>query len=146
MSPFHPTKRDLLLVLSCFLVLGLFLQFDFSLRFDYSQNGRTKHGSAAWEQDRQASGKHDKFLEDVKAGAKASEGRIVAGMTESKVRWGDEGAVRTAVLGHAPGTSCDHGRDGIADDQDGPSSISCICTMALGSSSPTSRRTSRCCV
>jgi hypothetical protein len=105
MSPFHPTKRDILLVLSCFFVLGLFLQFDFSLRFDYSQNGRTKHGSAEWEKDRETSGKHGKFLEDVKAGVKASEGRVVAGMTESKVKWGDEGAVRTEVLGHAPGTS-----------------------------------------
>ena len=103
MSAFHPTKRDLLLVLSVFFVLGLFLQFDFSLRFDYSQNGRAKHGSAAWEAEREAGGKHGKFLEDVKAGVKASEGRIVAGMTEAKVKWGEEGAIRTEVLAHAPG-------------------------------------------
>lgn len=136
----------MLLVLSCFLVLGLFLQFDFSLRFDYSQNGRTKHGSAAWEQDREASGKHGKFLEDVKAGAKASEGRIVAGMTESKVRWGEEGAVRTEVLGHAPGTSHVPVVTSATDNQDGPSLTSSTCTTVHGSSSRTSRPTSRCCV
>jgi len=103
MSAFHPTKRDLLLILSVFFVLGLFLQFDFSLRFDYSQNARAQHGSAAWESEREAGGKHGKFLEDVKAGVKASEGRIVAGMTEAKIKWGEEGAIRTDVLAHAPG-------------------------------------------
>lgn len=107
MSTFHPTKRDLLLVLSCFLILGLFLQFDFSLRFDYSHlrngAGRT-YDDGPWQSEKAANNaKHAKFLEDVTTGAKASEGRIIAGMTEAKVKWGEEGAVRTEVLGHAPG-------------------------------------------
>lgn len=110
MSTFHPTKRDLLLVLTCFLVLGLFLQFDFSLRFDYShlRNGASNRSYGEippWQAEKEAaSAKHGKFLEDVAAGVKASEGRIVAGMTEAKVKWGEEGALRTQVLGHAPGT------------------------------------------
>jgi hypothetical protein len=101
MSPFHPTKRDLLLVLSCFLVLGLLLQFDFSLRFDYIR------GRNEWEESRpirNGNGAHkDKWMEEVESGAKSSSGRVVAPMGESKLRWGEAGPVRTQVLGHAPG-------------------------------------------
>jgi hypothetical protein len=102
MSPFHPTKRDLLLVFSSFLILALLLQFDFSLRLGYGQPSGRSYRDVA---DRACTARQDKFLEDVVNGAKSTEGRLIPGMTESKVRWGEEGAVRTEVLAHAPGMS-----------------------------------------
>ena len=99
-STFHPTKRDLVLILSVFFIFGLLLQFDFQSRVEYF---RSRSGSVAWDTARTAGGKHGKLIGDVKSGAKASEGSHVAGMTEAKVKWGDEGAPRTDVLSHAPG-------------------------------------------
>jgi len=34
---------------------------------------------------------------------KGQGGRVMAGMSEAKLSWGEEGAVRTEVLAHAPG-------------------------------------------
>ena len=99
MSAFHPTRRDLLLIVSCFLVVGLFLQFDFTRQSDHVR-GRTE----AWDKEG-VDGKSGKngWLDDIATGMRAGEGRIMAGMGDAKVKWGDEGPLRTEVLGHAPG-------------------------------------------
>jgi hypothetical protein len=107
MSTFHPTKRDILLVLTCFLLLGLFLQFDFSLRFAYSSRPRNTDSSSSSSSLFRGKG-GDRFLDHVNAGIGSemegvSGGRIMAGMSEAKMSWGEEGAVRTEVLAHAPG-------------------------------------------
>jgi hypothetical protein len=99
-STFQPTKRDLVLVLSVFFIFGILLQFDLQSHVEYF---RSRTGSAAWDTARIAGGKHGKLIDDVKSGAKASEGSHVASMTEGKVKWGEEGAPRTDVLIHAPG-------------------------------------------
>jgi hypothetical protein len=111
MSALHPTKRDILLILSCFLLLGLFLQFDFSLRFTYSSGPRGEVDEK-WENDvmsgsrigGKGNGKGgDRYLSNVEAGVAMGQGGGVAGMAEAKVKWGEEGATRTEVLAHAPG-------------------------------------------
>ena len=121
MSAFHPTRRELILILVMTLLLGLFLQFDLSLHFRDSsgsdslfglQVGFGSHRDDDWDDSRVAAAKSagagkksskDKWLEDVKKGAEAS--RVESGtegMADSRVHW-DEAGVRTKVLAHAPG-------------------------------------------
>jgi len=115
MSTSHPTRRDFILILVVTLLLGLFLQFDLSLRFTDSTGSDSLFGvklgfggrrGDGWEDDdRPATGLRgsDRWLEDVKTGVKSSPQG--GGMAEAKIRWGEEGAVRTEVLAHAPGRS-----------------------------------------
>ncbi len=118
---FHPTRRDILLILILTTLFGLFLQLDFSLRFTDSSGsnsllgfkvgfgGRPSgKGDEDWDEVGQAypaaKGPKDTsdsdWLNNVETGAKAAR---LAGMDEARVYWGDEGAVRTEVLAHAPG-------------------------------------------
>jgi hypothetical protein len=114
MSAFHPTRRDIYLVVLLTILFGLFLQFDLSLRFTDSQGAKSLlgfkvgfggHGSEDdWEDERSKGGA---WIEDASTGSK--NGNKQNGMAEAKIRWGEEGAVRTEVLAHAPGefvTSC----------------------------------------
>lgn len=115
MSPFHPTKRDVLIGLIVTLVLGLFLQFDLSLRFTDSSGsdsllgfkvgfgGRKGSSGGEWEDDDRPRIGADRWLESVETGEKLSKMEKVAGMAEAKVKWGEEGATRSQVLAHAPG-------------------------------------------
>ena len=114
MSTFHPTKRDFIIILIVTLVLGLFLQFDFSLRFTDSSGSNSllgvklgfggRRGGDNWEDDdRPRSNAGDRWLSDVETGVRSASNARAAGMAETKVRWGEEGAVRTEVLAHAPG-------------------------------------------
>lgn len=120
MSSFHPTRREIILVLVLTTLLGLFLQFDLSLRFTDSKGSdslfgfkvgfgnRNRDDDYAWDDDRRlgSSGRvsgSDRWLEDVEAGVKHSKTAKIAGMAEAKLRWGEDGAPRTEVLAHAPG-------------------------------------------
>ncbi|WVQ97454.1 hypothetical protein IAU59_004567 [Kwoniella sp. CBS 9459] len=110
----HPTRREIILVLILTTLLGLFLQFDLSLRFTDSRGsdsllgfkvgfgGRTED---EWDDERRLTGGRgeDRWLEDVETGVKYSKTAKIASMAEAKVKWGEEGATRTEVLGHAPG-------------------------------------------
>lgn len=101
MSPFHPTKRDLLLVLvtaSCF---GLLLQFDFFTSSANIARGATWSGGAIDDRERVKGG--DRWLESVETGARIAAMEKIAGMGEGRVKWGEDGAFQTEVLAHAPG-------------------------------------------
>lgn len=109
MSPFHPTKRDLLIVLVVTTVLGLLLQFD-TIRLTESGgglsslNGVGSHdGSGVWD-DRERVKGGDSWLESVETGARYAAMEKIAGMGQNKVKWGEGGAMETEVLAHAPGT------------------------------------------
>ena len=99
MSSFHPTRRDIFLVLTCFLILGLFLQFDFSLRFDSSWNG-SRYNDVAWRGGRNDAPAKGKWIADVETGVRVGG---MKGVSDAKLRWGEEGPIRTEVLSHAPG-------------------------------------------
>jgi hypothetical protein len=108
MSPFHPTKRDLLIVLVVTSVLGLFLQSD---TFRLSEGGSSpllghagfrSDGSNGWD-DRERVQGGDSWLESVETGARYAAMEKIAGMGQNKVKWGEGGAMETEVLAHAPG-------------------------------------------
>lgn len=115
MSAFHPTKRDFIVVLAVTLLLGLFLQFDFSLRFTDSSGSDSLFGVKLgfggrrgddWEDDDRPAGRiggGGAWLEDVDDKQGGGKGGGVVSMGQMKVKWGEEGAVRTEVLAHAPG-------------------------------------------
>lgn len=179
MSSFHPTRREILLVICLTVVLGLFLQFDLSLRFTDASGsdsllgfkvgfGRGGRNGEDWDDGRGGrGGKGDKWLSDVEAGVAFAKGKEVVSMAESKVKWGDQGAVRTEVLGHAPGEHLGSSLLSIAipqpgclvvsldrillflglnypatraNDQAGRFLTRCTCTTEHGSSSRTSHR------
>ncbi|OCF34056.1 hypothetical protein I316_04403 [Kwoniella heveanensis BCC8398] len=110
----HPTRREIILVLILTTILGLFLQFDLSLRFTDSKGSDSLLGFKVgfggrredeWDDERRLTGGRgeDRWLEDVETGVRYSKTAKIASMAEAKVKWGDEGATRTEVLGHAPG-------------------------------------------
>ncbi|WVQ70868.1 hypothetical protein IAR50_000393 [Cryptococcus sp. DSM 104548] len=97
MAPFHPTRRELILLLTLTLLFGLLLHLDLPLRLTdsagytgYSDDGRKAHGGG------------ERWLEDIETGVEYSKAAKIAGMAEAKVKWGDAGA-HTEVLAHAPG-------------------------------------------
>ncbi|TYJ52838.1 hypothetical protein B9479_006561 [Cryptococcus floricola] len=98
MAPFHPTRRELILVLVLTLLFGLLLHLDLPLRLtdsapgysNLSDEGRKGRGGERW-------------LQDVENGVEFSKAAKIAGMAEAKVKWGEQGAHRTEVLAHAPG-------------------------------------------
>ncbi|WVQ82768.1 hypothetical protein IAT38_004900 [Cryptococcus sp. DSM 104549] len=121
MASFHPTRREIILVLTLTVLLGLFLQFDLSLRFTDSSGSDSLFGFKVgfgnrredeWDEDRRVSGNRgsNRWLEDVETGVEFSKTTRIAGMAEAKVKWdAEEGAPRTEVLAHAPGwTIFDH--------------------------------------
>lgn len=110
MSAFHPTRRDLVLVLAMTLLMSLFLQFDFSLRFTDSSASDSlfgvKVGFGGRRSDDLQNGDRlgnggDRMLGDVRSGARSAH----AAMSAAKVKWGEEDSVTTDVLAHAPGES-----------------------------------------
>lgn len=111
MSPFHPTKRDLLIVLAVTSLLGLFLQFD-AFRLTESSGSYQSIGSisshagggGSWD-DRERVKGGDSWLESVETGARYAAMEKIAGMGQNKVKWGEGGAMETEVLAHAPGPS-----------------------------------------
>ncbi|KAK4683449.1 hypothetical protein P7C73_g6815, partial [Tremellales sp. Uapishka_1] len=101
MAAFHPTRRDLVLILCLTLLFALFLQLDLGLRYTDSPllgklgfGGRGGHANAMLGQDDRSS---DRWAEDAEVSAQ------VGGMGDAKIRWGSEGAPRTEVMAHAPG-------------------------------------------
>lgn len=111
MSPFHPTKRDLLIVLSVTTLLGVLLQFDTFRSTDsggsipsLSTIGSHKGGGGSWD-DRERVAGGDSWLESVETGARYAAMEKIAGMGQNKVKWGEGGAMETEVLAHAPGES-----------------------------------------
>lgn len=117
MFSFHPTRRDLVIVLVVTTLLGLVLQFDFSLRFSDSNGSNSLLGfkvgfggrQGDWDdgddfgRSRTGAGGKDRWLQDVETGVKYAASEKVVGMGEVKAKWGEEGAPRTEVLAHAPG-------------------------------------------
>jgi hypothetical protein len=117
MVSFHPTRRDLVIVLVVTTLLGLVLQFDFSLRFSDSNGSNSLLGfkvgfggrQGDWDdaddfgRSRTGAGGKDRWLQDVETGVKYAASEKVVGMGEVKAKWGEEGAPRTEVLAHAPG-------------------------------------------
>lgn len=112
MASFHPTRREIILVLTTTVLLSLFLQFD-SIRFtdpgspDSFLGFRTGFGHRRQDDWGECSkGKEQgKWLEDVDAEVGFPKAAKVAGVAEAKVKWGEQGAPRTQVLAHAPGES-----------------------------------------
>lgn len=112
MVSFHPTRREIILVLTTTVFLSLFLQFD-SIRFtdpdspDSFLGFRTGFGHRRQDDWGECSKgkKQGKWLEDVDAEVGFPKAAKVAGVAETKVKWGEQGAPRTQVLAHAPGES-----------------------------------------
>ncbi|WRT64161.1 uncharacterized protein IL334_001090 [Kwoniella shivajii] len=113
MASFHPTRREIVLVLVLTTLLGLLLQFDLSLKFTDTKGTDSLLGFKVgfgnrqdWETDVRSGrigngGSDDRWLEDIERGAKAAK---IAGMSEAKIKWDEEGgSTMTQVLGHAPG-------------------------------------------
>jgi hypothetical protein len=107
MSPFHPTKRDLLIALIVTTLLGLLLQFDtFRLTESGSIGGiGSRNGVGGSWDDRERVKGGDSWLESVETGARYAAMEKIAGMGQNKVKWGEGGAMETEVLAHAPGKS-----------------------------------------
>jgi hypothetical protein len=90
-------------------ILGLFLQFDLSVRLtespksDYLPNLKLGHGRGKEEWTRP---QRESWLGDEdEADPVVQKGKVVTSMSDSKLRWGQEGPARTQVMAHAPGTS-----------------------------------------
>lgn len=106
---FHPTRREILLVIILTVILGLFLQFDLSLRFTDSSGSDSLlgfkvgfgRGRDEW-YDREG-GREGGWLEDEEDDIKVSKGKELTSMSDAKQRWGNEGPARTEVMAHAPG-------------------------------------------
>lgn len=151
MSSLHPTRRDLVLILSVVGVLLLFMQFDLSFKSDLSVGfGSRRADDDGWETAREPAGRpagaKGKWLTSVETGVQVAKMDAIAGMADAKVRWGEEGAVRTEVLAHAPGElAWDRRRDGGLTTQVGPSLTRSTSTTAHGILSRTTRRPSPCC-
>lgn len=108
MSPFHPTKRDMLIILAVTMAFALLVQLDLvpgsSAANSVYDSGLRRPTTKPHKQTSK-----QKWLDDVEAGVKASGGEKIVGVSESKFVWGDEGAPRTEVLAHAPGEDRDRG-------------------------------------
>lgn len=112
MSPFHPTKRDLIVVLLATSLLGLFLQFGIADSSGTRSLLGLKVGSGnhADEEDWDfrsssgAGGRKGSWLDNVETGARYAQTETLAGMAETRMKWGEDGPARTEVLAHAPGT------------------------------------------
>ena len=104
MSPFHPTRRDIILVLVTATCFGLLLQFDF-----FSSTGASL-SRAAWSGSSSIDGRpggggggsNDRFLQSVETGARYSAKEKLAGIGEARAKW-EDGVSETEVLAHAPG-------------------------------------------
>lgn len=104
----HPTRREILLVIILTVILGLFLQFDLSVRLaespksNYLPNLKLGYGRGKEEFTRP----RESWLGDEdEVDGVIQKGKIVTSMSDSKLRWGEEGPARTEVMAHAPGTS-----------------------------------------
>lgn len=100
----HPTRRDILLFLIILVLFGLFLQLDFSFRFTDSKGSDSllglRLGIGGRRPGEYGSGRVRRpYRDDDQSGI----GKIVAGVSDAKLKWGDEGAARTKVAAHAPG-------------------------------------------
>lgn len=106
MSPFHPTRRDIILVLVTATCFGLLLQFDFfsSTSASLTRAGWSASGAGSID-NRQEGGSNskDRFLESVETGARYSAMERIAGVGDARVKW-ENGVSETVVLAHAPGT------------------------------------------
>jgi hypothetical protein len=104
----HPTRREILLVLILTVILGLFLQFDLSVRFtdspksDYLPSLSYGYGRGSGGDQSRPDG-HGAWLEDEEDDIKVQKGKEMTTMSDAKLRWGQEGPVRTEVMAHAPG-------------------------------------------
>jgi hypothetical protein len=103
----HPTRREILLVIILTVILGLFLQFDLSVRIaespksDYLPKLKLGYGRGKEESRPQ----RESWLGDEdEVDPVISKGKVVTSMSDSKLRWGEEGPARTEVMAHAPGT------------------------------------------
>jgi len=103
---FHPTRRDILLFLIILVLFGLFLQLDLSFRFTDSKGSDSFLGFKLGVGGGRRHGGYDSTRSRIQAVndyGEAGVGRIITGVSEVKVKWGDEGAIRTTVPQHAPG-------------------------------------------
>ncbi|KAK6905727.1 hypothetical protein I203_106558 [Kwoniella mangroviensis CBS 8507] len=106
MASYHPTRREIVLVLILTTIVVLIIQFDlsstfsnsvsrgpgsgFTIGFDSSRNSRISNPSGGSEED---------WIDELHS--KTSK---IAGMSEAKIKWDEEGAgSMTQVLAHAPG-------------------------------------------
>jgi hypothetical protein len=101
MSPFHPTRRDIVLVLVTATCFGLLLQFDFFSSTGASLSRAAWSGSSA-DSRTGGSGGNDRFLESVETGARIAAMEKIAGIGEARAKW-EDGVSETEVLAHAPG-------------------------------------------
>jgi hypothetical protein len=104
----HPTRREILLVIILTVILGLFLQFDLSVRLaespksDYLPKLKLGYGRGKEESTRP---QRESWLGDEdEVDVVIQKGKVVTSMSDSKLRWGEEGPARTEVMAHAPGT------------------------------------------
>ncbi|WVN85397.1 uncharacterized protein L203_100543 [Cryptococcus depauperatus CBS 7841] len=113
MGSFHPTRREIFIVLTLFVLLTLFLQFDIPLHLANlpgsgsllgSRMGFNNRYEDGWDERRLTDGKGgDRWLGDIEATARLSKTGRIAGMAEAKVKWSERGIPKTEVLAHAPG-------------------------------------------
>lgn len=105
---FHPTRRDLLLVLTLTVLFGLFLQLDLSLRFTDASGsdslfgfklGLGGGGDREWAPDEK--GHHV----GEKNQAAQIEGFKELQMTDGKTKWDHGVGLHSEVIQHAPGMS-----------------------------------------
>ncbi|AAW42198.1 expressed protein [Cryptococcus deneoformans JEC21] len=110
MASFHPTRREIVLVLTMTVILGLFFQFgsmgftdpdssDSLLRFRMGFGHRCQDD---WGENSRGE-ERGKWIEDVDTEVGFPKAAKIAGMAETKVKWGEQGPPRTQVLAHAPG-------------------------------------------
>jgi hypothetical protein len=106
----HPTRRDIFLFLIILVLFGLFLQLDFSFRFTDSKGADSLLGFKLGIGGGRPPGDRDSGRSQPPADLGLSVGKAVGVVSDSKVRWGDEGAVRSTVPAHAPGENRALGR------------------------------------
>ncbi|TXT11229.1 hypothetical protein VHUM_01980 [Vanrija humicola] len=99
----HVTRRDILLILILIVLFGLFLQLDLSFRFTNSSGSDSLLGFRLGVGGRKGWGHNSGTHRLPDLTEEAREGGVTAGISDAKVKWGDEGAQRTEVLAHAPG-------------------------------------------
>ncbi|WWC58710.1 uncharacterized protein I303_101254 [Kwoniella dejecticola CBS 10117] len=109
MASFHPTRREIVLVLILTTLMCFILQFDLSLKFTDSKGSDSLLGFKVGFGNRYENEWDNKRIpstagsssDDPDVGAKTAK---IAGMSEAKVKWDDKGGnTMTTVLGHAPG-------------------------------------------
>ncbi|WWC66282.1 uncharacterized protein I206_100183 [Kwoniella pini CBS 10737] len=108
MASFHPTRREIILLLFLTTLMCFIIQFDLSLKFTESKGSDSLLGFKVGFGNRYESEYDNRRIpssvgniDDPDLGAQTAK---IAGMSEAKVKWDDEGgSTMTSVLGHAPG-------------------------------------------